>query len=155
MASREIKDLSQAMQVYYNKFNDKCRRDTWLLKNGISILLICTFRSMDEQAVLYAQGRTTPGKIVTNAKPGKSYHNKESVQGTPAAEAFDIVPLRNGKPIWGTSGNGIDEDPTDDDKDDLEVWERVGAHGVAVGLKWYGTPGSPFREFPHFQNPNV
>lgn len=110
---------------------------------------------MDEQAALYAQGRTTPGRIVTNAKAGKSYHNRVSAQGSPAAEAFDIVPLRNGKPIWGTTGNGIDEDPSDDDKDDLEVWERVGAHGVAVGLKWYGTPGSPFREFPHFQNPNV
>lgn len=126
-----------------------------MLKNGISILLICTHRSNEEQAQLYAQGRTTAGRIVTNAKPGKSHHNKVNAAGSPAAEAFDIVPLRHGKPIWGTSGDGIDDNDADDHKDDLEVWQRVGEHGVAVGLKWYGTPGSPFREFPHFQNPNV
>ena len=33
------------------------------------------FRSMERQAELYAQGRTKPGKIVTNAKPGESLHN--------------------------------------------------------------------------------
>lgn len=143
MASREIKDLSPKMQVLYNKFYDRCRRDTWLLKNGISILLICTFRSPEEQAILWAQGRTKPGHIVTNAKPGKSKHNVLAANGAPSAEAFDIVPLRNGKPIWGTSG------------DDLEVWQIIGSHGVAVGLKWYGAPDAPFHEFPHFQNPDV
>lgn len=141
MASREIKDLSPVMQVLYNKFYDRVRRDTWFLKNGISLLLICTFRSNEEQTKLYAQGRTTPGSVVTNAKAGKSKHNTTTVSGAPAAEAFDVVPLRNGKPIWGTEG------------DDLEVWNRVGEHGLAVGLKWYGSAGSPFREFPHFQNP--
>ncbi|TXH19809.1 MAG: peptidase M15 [Hyphomicrobiaceae bacterium] len=143
------------MQVMYNKFFDRCRRDPWMLKNGITVLLTCTYRSDEEQAKLYAQGRTTPGKIVTNAKPGKSKHNNTAPDGTPAAEAFDIVPVRNGKLIWGTSGNGIDDDDSDDHKDDLEVWQRIGEHGVAVGLKWYGTPGSAFREYPHFQNPNV
>lgn len=32
-------------------------------------------RSNEEQAALYAQGRTTPGAIVTWAKPGESKHN--------------------------------------------------------------------------------
>src|ERR1051325_4810488 len=143
------------MQVLYNKFFDRVRRDTWMLKNGISILLTCTYRSMEEQDKLYAQGRTTPGHIVTNAKAGKSKHNTVTPQGKPAAEAFDIVPMRNGKIIWGVTGQGINDNPADDDTNDLEVWQRIGAHGVAVGLKWYGSPGSPFREFPHFQNPNV
>lgn len=155
MASREIRDLSPKMQVLYNKFNDRCRRDTWLLKNGITVLLTCTYRSNEEQDSLYEQGRTKPGSIVTNAKAGKSKHNVTLPDGTPSAEAFDIVPLRHGKPVWGTKGDGIDDDPTDDEKDDLEVWQRIGEHGVAVGLKWYGTPGSPFREFPHFQNPEA
>lgn len=155
MASREIKDLSPEMQVLYNKFNDRCRRDTWLLKNGISILLICTYRSNEEQAKLYAQGRTAPGPIVTRAKAGQSKHNCTTASGAPAAEAFDVVPLRAGKMIWGTAGRGINDDPTDDDTNDLEVWQRVGAHGVAVGLKWYGSPGSEFKEFPHFQSPHV
>lgn len=143
------------MQVLYNKFFDRCRRDPWLLKNGITVLLTCTYRSNEEQAKLFAQGRTAPGRIVTNAKPGKSKHNATLPDGTPAAEAFDVVPLRNGKPVWGTAGDGIDDNEADDAKDDLEVWQRVGEHGVAVGLKWYGTPGSPFTEFPHFQNPEA
>ena len=34
-----------------------------------------SLRTTEEQNALYAQGRTTPGKIVTNAKGGTSYHN--------------------------------------------------------------------------------
>ena len=153
MASRNIADLSPAMRVLYNKFNDRCRRDTWLLKNGIDVLLTCTFRSPEEQARLYAQGRTLPGRVVTNAKPGKSKHNARDEHGEPASEAFDVLPLRHGKAVWGVAGDGIDDKPEDDITDDLEVWQRVGAHGMAVGLKWYGEPESAFHEFPHFQNP--
>lgn len=32
-------------------------------------------RTFEEQTKLYNQGRTTPGKIVTNSKAGQSYHN--------------------------------------------------------------------------------
>jgi peptidoglycan L-alanyl-D-glutamate endopeptidase CwlK len=150
MSSREIKHLHPDVQVMYNKFFDRCRRDPWMLKNGITVLLICTYRSNEEQAKLYAQGRTTPGRIVTNAKPGKSKHNTTLPDGTPAALAFDVVPLRNGKPVWGTAGNGIDNDETDDERDDLEVWQRVGEHGEAVGLSWAGRWTS-FREYPHME----
>ena len=138
--------------MLYNKFNDRCRRDPWFQQNGVSVLLICTYRSAKEQDELYEQGRTKPGRIVTNAKGGKSKHNAVAPDGKPAAEAFDVVPLRAGKmPVWGVSGDGVDDNPADDCTDDLEAWHRAGAHGVAVGLKWYGTPGSAFREFPHFE----
>lgn len=126
-----------------------------MLKNGVTVMLICTYRSNAEQDALYAQGRTKPGRIVTNAKAGKSKHNVTLPDGTPSAEAFDVVPLRGGKPVWGTAGDGVDDNDADDDTDDLEVWQRVGEHGVAVGLKWYGSEGSPFKEFPHFQNMEV
>lgn len=155
MASREIRDLSPTMQVLYNRLNDKVRRDPWFQRAGVSTLLICTYRPDEEQAALYAQGRTKPGKIVTNAKPGKSKHNCKTPQGAPAAEAFDLALLRNGKITWSTAGDGIDDNPDDDFKDDLEAWQRVGAHAKTVGLKWYGEPDAAFREFPHFQNPAV
>jgi len=32
-------------------------------------------RTIEQQDALYAQGRTKPGKVVTNAKGGQSYHN--------------------------------------------------------------------------------
>ena len=39
------------------------------------VLVTCTHRSNQEQADLYAIGRTKPGRKVTNAKPGQSKHN--------------------------------------------------------------------------------
>ena len=41
---------------------------------------------MEEQTALYAIGRTSPGKIVTKARAGESYHNY--------GLAFDWVPLK-------------------------------------------------------------
>lgn len=153
MASRSIADLSPTMHALAMDFMQRCADDTWLKEHGISVLIICTHRSNDEQNALYAQGRTKPGAIVTRARGGQSAHNVTSPGGKPSAEAFDMLPLRNGKPVWGTRGDGIDDDPSDDDRDDLEVWQRVGAIVVQSGLKWYGSPGSAFKEFPHCQNP--
>ncbi|MBK5230848.1 MAG: M15 family metallopeptidase, partial [Thermoleophilia bacterium] len=79
---------------------------------------------------------------VTNARGGDSMHQYGA--------AFDAVPLRHGKLVWGTRGDGIDDDPTDDDTDDLELWQRLGAIGEACGLEWAGR-WKRFREFPHFQ----
>lgn len=155
MASRNLQHLSPRMQELYAAFIQRCAEDPHLA--DVSVLVTCTWRSAEDQAALYARGRPggPRGPIVTNAKPGHSKHECVNALGLPAAEAFDVVPLRNGKCVWGTSGNGIDDDPTDDLTDDLELWQRLGAHGEAVGLEWYGSPGSPFKEFPHFQNPEA
>ena len=48
-------------------------------------------RSNATQAELYAKGRTTPGPIVTWAKPGTSRHN------TSPSKAVDVVPLFGGQ----------------------------------------------------------
>ena len=42
---------------------------------GYTLKIICGTRSWDEQAILYAQGRTRPGAKVTNARAGSSFHN--------------------------------------------------------------------------------
>lgn len=107
------------------EFLDKCKLQ------GIDILVTSTYRDSESQNALYAQGRTKPGAIVTNAKAGQSFHNWKV--------AFDIVPLQNGKPVWGNSN----------DKD-KELWYKVGAIGVSVGLEWAGN-WKKFPEFPHFQ----
>lgn len=146
MPSRAITDLHPKLQPLCVSFLAACKRQ------NIDVLITCTYRSMQEQDELYAQGRTKPGRIVTKAKPGQSRHNNVNSQtGQPSALAFDVVPLRNGKPVWGTAGNGLDDDPTDDHKDDLELWQRVGKIGMELGLIWYGRPDAPFREFPHFE----
>lgn len=43
--------------------------------NGLRFAAFQGLRSWEQQAALYAQGRTAPGKIVTNARPGESWHN--------------------------------------------------------------------------------
>lgn len=44
-------------------------------KRGVDYWAISGYRSPEEQAKLYFQGRTLPGPKVTNAKPFTSYHN--------------------------------------------------------------------------------
>ena len=140
--SRSIDDLVPSVAVKARAAMISWATDPWLIANGLTVSIICTLRDNDAQADLYAQGRTKPGKIVTNAPPGSSWHNFGC--------AFDVLPLRHGKPVWGTSGNGIDDNPDDDATDDLEVWQTVGKLGVRAGLEWAGN-WKTFKEFAHFQ----
>jgi peptidoglycan LD-endopeptidase CwlK len=144
VSSRRIIDCHPLLQPLVQSFLMNCSRA------GVDALITCTWRSHGEQDELYAQGRTKPGKIVTNARAGQSAHNY-TLNGLPAALAIDVVPMRFGKPVWGLTGNGIDDDPTDDDKDDLELWERVRKAGEDAGLvsasRWKGFP-----EWPHFEH---
>jgi len=53
-------------------------------------------RTMAQQRDIYAQGRTKPGKVVSNAKPGQSAHN--------FGYAVDLWPLKaDGDFDWGAS----------------------------------------------------
>ena len=132
MSSRKLTDLHPQMQPMVTRFLATARAA------GIDLLVTCTYRSNEEQAALYAIGRTKPGRIVTNARPGRSTHNN-TLNGKPAALAVDVVPLRDGKPVWSAS------DP---------VWKRVGEIGEKVGLEWAGR-WTTFREYPHFQHPQA
>ena len=131
MASRKLSDLHPDVQPLAQQFLDKCAAQ------NIDILVTCTYRSGEEQDELYAKGRTAAGSIVTNAKAGQSKHNF-NISGQPASLAFDVVPLRNGKPVWGTKG------------EDLVLWLRVGGIGESVGMEWAGR-WKRFKEFPHFE----
>lgn len=145
--SRAIADLSPAMQLLCQRHLDRCRRDTDLRRRGVEVILTCTYRSEEEQARLYAQGRDpkVPGAIVTNARAGQSKHNTVDAQGRPAAEAYDVALIVNGKAIW--------QDNPATPENEMDLWLTVGAHGTVAGLRWYGEPGAKFREMPHFQNP--
>lgn len=119
--SRKIEDLLPVVQDKVKKFVDLCNQ------NDIDLLVTSTYRDNESQDALYAQGRTLPGKKVTNAKAGQSWHNYRC--------AVDVVPLRNGKPVW--DGN----DP---------VWKKVGELGEKAGLEWAGR-WVKFKELAHFQ----
>jgi peptidoglycan L-alanyl-D-glutamate endopeptidase CwlK len=92
---------------------------------GISIRVISGLRSYEEQAALYAQGRTAPGKKVTNARAGYSNHN--------FGIAFDIGVF---------DGNRyLPESPK---------YKAVGALGMDLGLEWGGN-WKTIVDQPHFQ----
>ena len=93
--------------------------------NGIAINIISGTRTHAEQDELYAQGRTTGGEIVTNARGGYSNHN--------FGIAFDIGVF---------SGNRyLPESP---------LYKAVGALGMELGLEWGGNWTSIVDQ-PHFQ----
>lgn len=168
MSSRSLADLERGTSQMAGRALEACANDPWMIDNGVTVLVTCTSRTPTEQALLYAQGRTREqldkvgltdiqpraGAIVTRAPPGSSAHNAMDEFGRPAAKALDIVPLRYGKPIWGTSGDGIDDDPSDDATDDREAWDRVAQHFKAAGFKWFGEKDAPFKEEAHFQDPS-
>ena len=145
MSSRKITDCHPTLQPLVQQFLHNCTA------SGVDVLITCTWRSPEEQESLYAQGRTKPGKIVTNARAGQSAHNY-TLNGLPAALAIDVVPMRNGKPVWGLSGDGMDDNPADDDRDDLELWQKVRSAGESAGLE-SASRWKSFREWPHFQHP--
>ena len=126
--SRDLKHLRQNVK---EKAEELLKKASAI---GIDLLVTCTYRSNEEQATLYALGRTAKGRVVTNALPGESKHNNME-GGAPASLAFDVVPLVAGKPMWDASN---------------PVWQVVGSLGESVGLKWAGR-WKRLREYPHFE----
>lgn len=123
MASRNIDDLLPQVRERVKTWLDAC-----LLKD-VHILVYCTYRSAAEQADLYAQGRTAPGSIVTNAGPYFSWHNFR--------RAVDAIPLRAGKPMWKYDASTFE-------------WQTYADEAEKAGLEWAGRWKS-FKEYDHVQ----
>jgi peptidoglycan LD-endopeptidase CwlK len=95
------------------------------LGSGVVVKIISGTRTYDEQSALYAQGRTTPGPIVTNAPAGYSNHN--------FSIAFDIGIFQDG-----------------DYLDDSPLYRQLGAIGKSIGLTW-GGDWANIDDEPHFE----
>jgi len=129
MASRNLADLNPHMHLLAERLLTRADRA------GIPLTVICTFRSMEEQAELYAQGRTKPGAIVTNARPGYSYHN--------FGLAIDVVPTRLlMMKNWGDTPEYAPEADA--------LWHQLGSLGVDIGLTW-GGDFTTLKDRPHFE----
>lgn len=113
------KDLLPLVQRKLKEHKELCA------KHGLFFRLTSTYRSIEAQNALYAQGRTTGGTIVTNAKGGQSFHNWRV--------AYDVVPLLNGKAVYNES-----------------LLSAIGFYGQQVGLNWGGS-WKGFKDMPHFQ----
>lgn len=100
----------------------------------VAIRIVQGLRTIKEQNDLYAQGRTKPGKIVTNAKGGSSFHNY--------GIAFDFALL------YDKDGNGSFETPVWDEKD--PHWKEVVKAFEAKGWFWGGN-FSKLHDAPHLE----
>lgn len=92
----------------------------------VVIKLISGTRNFAEQADLFAQGRTKPGKIVTNAGPGQSNHN--------FGIAWDIGLFKGAE--------FLAESP---------LYKKVGAEGKKISSLEWGGDFASFVDMPHFQ----
>jgi peptidoglycan LD-endopeptidase CwlK len=93
--------------------------------SGIEVKVISALRTYAEQDALYAQGRTTPGNKVTNARGRYSNHN--------FGIAFDIGVFSGTKYL-----------------PDSPKYKAVGVIGIDLGLEWGGN-WSSIVDQPHFQ----
>lgn len=109
-------------QSAIDAYTEACR----ITPVGVHPFITETLRSFERSNELYAQGRTTPGNIVTNAKGGSSLHNY--------GFALDFVLQINGKPVWKVDAN----------------WMKVVAVFKKHGFTWGGDFKS-IPDAPHFE----
>lgn len=114
----------KGIEALYPDFRDKIKVLIKTMNDlGLPVILSEGIRTGKRQDELYAQGRTTPGSIVTNAKAFESYHQY--------GVAADI--------IFKISGWNAPE----------SSWKVLGSEGKKIGLVWGGD--WEFRDVAHFE----
>ncbi len=111
--------LHPQVRYAFKTFIEECEKTF-----NITLRIVQGLRTIEEQNELYAQGRTKPGNIVTNAKGGSSFHNY--------GLAIDVVEIVNSKADWKCN------------------YERLVPINKKYGLDW----GGDFKSIvdkPHFQ----
>ena len=96
-------------------------------QHGAVVKIISGLRSYQEQAALYAKGRTAPGPKVTNARAGFSNHNF----GT----AWDIGLFKGKRYLT-----------------DSPLYTEIGQAARSLGIVWGGDFKS-FKDTPHYEIP--
>lgn len=135
----------ERINTLHPKIREKALEDyltiNTILPKGIRLRFSEAYRSKKHQQDLYDKGRSKPGKIVTNAKPGQSIHEY--------GLAFDIVLL------YDRDGNGTYESASWDEKKDFDKngqadWTSVVLFFKSRGWSWGGDFKSIY-DSPHFE----
>ena len=122
-------DVRSAANIATLRPDAQAEAREWLLKcldAGINVKIITGLRTYQEQDELYAQGRTAPGRKVTNAPAGYSWHN------------------------FGVAWDFVVYDPTGQPQWESQLMEKCGKIAESLGLEWGGRWTSP-RDTPHIQ----
>ena len=111
--------------------------------NGKAIFRVTrVWSSFAEQDVIYQQGRSKPGKIVSWAKAGFSYHNYA------LAVNFVLLVDRDNN---GTFEEASWETNVDFDGDGQADWMEVVNIFIKYGWEWGGNWNKPKTDKPHMQ----
>lgn len=118
-----LDQLQPAFREKVEKWLNDCQAE------NILFFIDFTLRSYKEQEKIYNQGRFgNPGPVVTNAKPGYSYHN--------FGFALDVYPLKREAPHFDASP---------------KEYERAAKLAKTHGISWGGNWVS-FKDYPHFED---
>lgn len=127
----EIHSLAQLSLLHpsiRNKAIDAYNEAVKATPAGVHPYIDQTYRTFAQSAVLYQQGRTTPGAIVSNAEPGQSYHNY--------GLALDFHLQINGEDSWVVDHN----------------WMVVVNVFKSHGFNWGGDFNGTFKDYPHLED---
>jgi peptidoglycan L-alanyl-D-glutamate endopeptidase CwlK len=134
--SQRIEGLHPTVRSEIKKIIEECDN---ALTGRAKIRITQGTRTFAEQDALYAQGRTKPGKKVTNAKGGQSIHN--------FGFAVDICLIIDGREAsWDTA--------KDWDNDGVADWMECVAIFARYGWTWGGS-WKTFKDMPHFEKRNM
>lgn len=125
--SRDFKHCHPILVERFKKLAEEYVKD----HPGRSLIVTCTFRSVEEQKRLYAKGRTAPGKIITNADGVR----KRSLHNHFPARAIDCAVSDGGKVLW-------DEDFY------WPILPLARKHELISGGSWVS-----FQDWPHVELP--
>lgn len=136
MATKNPLDINRDPNDLYPYFHDLIIPAVELCqKQGMAIYIFEGYRTYQRSDWLYAQGRTRPGNIVTNARGGFSAHN--------FGFAVDLV-------FDGDSRDGIQWSWDGDYHHTKYSQVAKTVLGAAKGIEWAGN-WVHFKETPHFQ----
>lgn len=132
--SSDITQLHPDLQVLCRQWLNLCK------VAGLNTRVIQTWRDPTYQDKLYAQGRTTPGPIVTKLRGTDSLHCA-TIGGAPAAEAFDFGCFdMAGRYI--TNGSDM-------------AYTKAGVIGQGLGLHWGGNFPGAFKDPDHLEMSHI
>ncbi len=132
-----------------NKLHPKIKTEVATLINKVeagfpttmAVRVVQGLRTFAEQDALYAQGRTKPGSIVTNARGGQSNHNYG------LAIDFAIIIDKDNNGSYETLSWSLTDD---NDKDGQKDWMEVVNVFKAAGYDWGGEWHS-LKDYPHIE----
>jgi peptidoglycan L-alanyl-D-glutamate endopeptidase CwlK len=127
MASRSLSDASPALVERYLLLAEDFARE----QAPRSLIVTCTYRSVEEQQKLYAQGRTVPGKVVTKIDGVKI----KGMHNFIPSRAIDVAVAVGGEIQW-------------DEPLYHPLVELAARHGLVSGGSW-----PYFKDWPHIEGP--